>query len=209
MSASASTVAATTPSITETPSSLLSGSAKRTIAAQPNTIDRLLSCARAWGHRGRRRRDHGERAGDERGGVHGRLRDAEHRDVEHGPCLRKTGIAEARQYVRVRSVARWSHIAPAMSSASSPGMQRRSSSWLSMLDGSCVGVCRFDDSVRARDRGSAGGDRRRHRSGRVQVDQEQTHDDGYTASTGSCSPMVAAGNRAVAHGGPVEDNDRA
>ena len=23
--------------------------------------------------------------------------------------------------------------------------------------------------------------------------QEQTHDDGYTASTGSCSPMVAAG----------------
>lgn len=124
--------------------------------------------------------------------MHGRLRDAEHRDVEDGPCLRKTGIAEARQYVRVRSVARWSHIAAAMSSASSPGIQRRSSSWLSMLDGPCVGVCRFDDGVRARDRGSAGGDRR-HRPGRVRVDQEQTHDDGYTASTGSCSPMLAAG----------------
>jgi hypothetical protein len=171
---------------------LLSGSAKRTIAAQPNTIDRLLSCAMAWRHRGRHRRDHGERAGDERCGVHGRLRDAEHRDVEHGPCLRKTGFAEARQYV-LSGRSPGGRIAAAMSSASSPGMQRRSSSWLSMLDGPCVGVCRFDDGVRARDRGSAGGDRRRHRSGRVRVDQEQTHDDGYTASTGSCSPMLAGG----------------
>ena len=49
-SASARTVAATTPSITGTLNCRPSGSANRAIAAQPNTIERLPSVPRACSH---------------------------------------------------------------------------------------------------------------------------------------------------------------